>query len=328
VDNNANLEGRDTLGNTALHAAVRWNAGKAAETLIGMGLNVNAHALNGKTPLHDAVRLGMIDIESLLLSYGADLEVRDAEGNTPFIEAILAGFPGAMERLVDRGADSNTRNFRGDTPLHIAAAMERNDMATMLLGWGASIHARNAQGRTPFQNALLASPAMVRILLTKDRLHSADDNGSSPLHIAIQEGCSIVTIRAILDLGGRTSALDYEGRSPLRVAVDMNDWTTAKLLADTGADVFLSARDGKSPAEISLVSGGESVRAIFSGRAINSRDASGNTILHYAAKNGDSSTITQLIEMGANKGIKNIAAESPADIAQRWKHVEAVALLN
>jgi ankyrin repeat protein len=328
IDSGAVLEGRDTLGNTALHAAVRWNAFRAAETLIDLGLDINAHALNGKTPLHDAIRFGMLDIESILISRGADIEVRDAEGNTPFIEAILAGFPGAMERLVDQGADPNARNFLGDTPLHIAAAMERDDMAVMLLSWGAPIHARNSRGRTPFQNALLASPAMVKTFLTKDRLYVADDNGSSPLHIAIQERCPADTVRTILGLGARTSALDSEGRSPLRLAVDLNEWTTAKLLADSGSDVFPIARDGRCLADVVLAAGGDAVRAVFSGRAINSRDASGNTILHYAAKNGDTAIIAQLIEMGADREIKNIAAESPADIAQRWKRADAVSLLN
>jgi ankyrin repeat protein len=92
--------------------------------------------------------------------------------------------------------------------------------------------------------------------------------------------------------------------------------------------VFLIARDGRCLADIVLASGGDAVRAIFSGRAINSRDSSGSTILHYAAKNGDPAVITQLMEMGASKEIKNIAAESPADIARRWKHAEAVSLLN
>jgi ankyrin repeat protein len=108
----------------------------------------------------------------------------------------------------------------------------------------------------------------------------------------------------------------------------MNDWDTVKILADSGSDVFLTARDGKCPAELAIARGGDATRAMFSGKAINSKDASGNTVLHYAAHYGNTALILQLIEMGANKGIKNIAAESPADIAERWRHPEAAALLN
>jgi hypothetical protein len=37
--------------------------------------------------------------------------------------------------------------------------------------------------------------------------------------------------------------------------------------------------------------------------------------------------IAILLELGANKNIRNIAAESPADIALRWNHAEAAAML-
>ena len=327
IDNGALLSGRDTLGNSVLHAAVRWHAINAANTLIDLGLDVNCHALNGKTPLHDSIRLGMLDIEILLLKRGADIEIRDAEGNTPFMEAVFAGNPAIMEQLTSMGADPNTRNFRGDTPLHIVAAAERADLATLLLGWGASIHAKNSRGRTPFQNALATSPRLVRTLLTKDRLFASDDNGSSVLHIAIQERASLPIIKTILDLGARLSSVDSEGRTPLRLAVDMNLWDSAKLLADSGTDVYITARDGKSAAELSLVKGEAGIKALFSGKAIDSKDSSGNTILHYAARQGNTLMITQLLSLGASKGTKNIAAESPADIAMRWKHPDAAALL-
>jgi ankyrin repeat protein len=326
--NGARLEARDTLGNTGLHAAVRWNAYHSAETLIDMGLDINAHALNGKTALHDAVRLGMTNIEGLLLAKGAEVDERDSDGNTPFFEGIIAGFPQTMERLVEHGADPNIRNFKGDTALHVAAGLNRNDISILLLNWGASIHARNSRGRTPFQNALNTSNDAVKTLLTKDRVNSPDDYGNSPLHIAIEEHCPTSTIKTILDLGAKQNSIDYEGRTPLRLAVDMNDWDAAKYLADSGSDVFLSARDGKCPADIVIALDTDAVNAIFSGRAIGERDPSGNTALHYAAQLGKTEIITMLIELGANKETRNIAAESPADIALRWKHPQAAALLN
>jgi len=252
ISNGAMLSARDTLGNSALHAAVRWHAIHGAETLIDLDLDINCHALNGKTPLHDSIRLGKPDFMMLLLNRRADIEVRDADGNTPFMEAIFAGNLEMMQQLAGRGADPNTRNFNGDTPLHITVAMERADLSSLLLGWGASIHARNAQGRTPYQNALTFSPRLIRTLLTRDRLYLSDDYGSSPLHIAVQERSSLSIIKMIIELGVRLSPVDAEGRIPARLAVDLDQWETAKFLADSGADVFITARDGKNAAEISL----------------------------------------------------------------------------
>jgi ankyrin repeat protein len=324
----ASLQVRDSLGNSVLHAAVRWNAKNAALALIEAGIDVNAHSLNGIAPLHEAVRLGNADFETLLIDRGADLEVRDTDGNTPFMEAVKTASVGSMELLFLRGSDPMTRNARGDTPLHMAVAMERVDMAKKLLQMGVSIHARNTRNRTPFQTALGVSQRMIAALLEKDRVNSPDDFGNSALHIALQEKAAVPMVKTIIEKGCRLSAVDSNGRTPLRLACDMGSWEQAKLLADSGSDPFSTAVDGKTAAEAALANGSEGITALFSGRAINAQDASGNTILHYAARQGKPENISLLLELGANKGVRNIAMESPADIAERWNHRENAALLN
>ncbi|MDR2797375.1 MAG: ankyrin repeat domain-containing protein [Treponema sp.] len=320
---------RDILGNSALHAAVRWNAPKAAEELIASGIDINGHALNGKTPLHDAVRLGITPLETILIANKADLEVRDAEGNTPLMEAALAGGPSAtVERLVNKGADPFIRNDRGDTPCHIAVITEQEDLVKLLLRLGTSIHAKNSSGMTPFRNGLISSPKMVSLLLTKDRIAVPDDDGFSPLHIAIQDRAPKSTIQLIIDQGARVSAVDAEGRTPLRLTVDQNAWELAQLLIEKGSNIFSTAADGKTPAQLVLSKGNEAIKLFFnSNKAINAQDPSGNTVLHLAAQTGKPEIVSLLIELGANKTIKNIAAESPVDIAQRWKRDTVVVLL-
>jgi ankyrin repeat protein len=324
----ADVQARDSLGNSVLHAAVRWNAKKSALVLIESGIDINAYSLSGDTPLHDAVRLGMTDIETILTSHGADLEVRNADGSTPFMEAVMAGYTGSMDRLAARGADPTTRNIRGDTPLHIAVATERFDLAAVLLRMGVSIHARNHRNRTPFQIALNSSSRMVSVLLTKDRINAADDSGNSALHIAVQEKSPPVILKVIMNQGARQSAVDSGGRTPLRLAADLGAWDQAKVLSDSGSDPFSVAGDGRTPAEVALAKGADGVYALFSGKAINARDISGNTILHYAARQGNSETISILLELGADKNLKNIIAESPADVARKWNHPQTMALLN
>jgi ankyrin repeat protein len=69
---------------------------------------------------------------------------------------------------------------------------------------------------------------------------------------------------------------------------------------------------------------------LFSGQAINAQDRSGDTILHYAAKRGNTAVVSLLMGMGAdkNKGVKNAAGDRPVDVAQRWKRSEVEPLLN
>jgi ankyrin repeat protein len=169
---------------------------------------------------------------------------------------------------------------------------------------------------------------MASLLLTGDRIQSSDDFGNSPLHIAVQERVQPLLAKIIIEQGARQTALDSNGRTPLRLAVDLGSWDLAKLLADSGSSPFSTAGDGRTPAEIALAKSPEGIYALFSGKGINARDAAGNTVLHYAARQGNTENILLLLELGANKNLKNIQAESPADIATRWNHLENAVLLN
>jgi ankyrin repeat protein len=135
-------------------------------------------------------------------------------------------------------------------------------------------------------------------------------------------------LKVIIDKGTKLSSVDSNGRIPLRLAVDLAAWDLAKILADAGSDPFSTAVDGKTSGKIAIARGNTAILAIFSGNAINAKDPSGNTILHYAARMGKPEAISLLLELGANKSARNISAESPADIAMRWNNRDNAVLLN
>jgi hypothetical protein len=327
AENNANLNARDSQGNSVLHTAVRWNAINSSVFLISSGIDINAHSLNGNTSLHEAVIYRASSIETLLINSGANLEARNNDGNTALMEAARAAQTSSVEKLAQNGADPSTRNTRGDTPLHIAVTIENFELVNSLLRNGASIHARNTRNVTPFQLSIGISPQMVSALLSDNRINITDDTGNSALHVAVQEGASAEIVRRIITQGARINAIDSNGRTPLRVSVDLNAWNIAKIISDAGADPFIAAADNKTPAEIAFSKGDDCIRAIFSGRAINARDSSGNTVLHIGARYGNPESIATLFELGANRTIRNIASESAFDIAVRWNRRENADLL-
>jgi ankyrin repeat protein len=331
----ASLTGRDSLGNTALHTAVRSNASQAAEALLDANIHIDAYNLYGQTPLHDAVRLGLYDAQTILVRRGANIEVRDNEGNTPLLLAVRMGNYRSAEHLIASGGDINTRNNAGDTVLHMAVRDERSDLVALLLQNGAPIYSLNGDGESPFSIALsfqddrnqAGASRMVSTLLTSDRAKIADDEGRSALHIAVMRNMSVSKLEIIVNQGGKVNSVEREGRTPLRLAVDMDNWEAAKYLVGAGSDVFSVARDGLSPAEIALGRGTTAVRSVFSGKAIVSRDSTGNTILHYAARNGNRNLVSLLLELGADRSLRNTAGESAADIANRWGNTAAHELL-
>jgi len=324
----ANLNARDSVGNSALHSAVRWNSANAAIALLDAGICPSVHSLNGTTPLHDSVRIGNAEIAVILIDRGANLEARDTGGNTPFMEAVRALHVETASLLASRGADPMARNSNGDTPLHLAVTFLDFPMIDALLGMAVSIHARNTLNRTPFQIALGNSALAVSRLLGGNRIHVPDDFGNSALHVAVQEGVPAPTLQAIIEKGARLSSVDFHGRIPLRLAVDMGAWDLARTLAEAGSDPFMAAVDERTAAEIAIQSGRIGIEAIFSGHATNARDSFGNTALHHAARMGGAEAIGLLLGLGADRNARNISEERPADVALRWNNHENARLLN
>lgn len=310
---------RDSLGNTALHAAVRWNAKKSVAALISGGMDINAGNLNAKTPLHEAVRLGMVESEGMLLAAGAALEARDVSGNTPLMEAVTAGLGGAAERLLEAGSAPNVRDNAGDTPLYAAIRLQKPDISNSLLARGAYIHSRNAKGDTPLRLALRSGLPATETLLTKDRLNETDDEGSTPLHIAVSsDNVPIKTVSGIIARGPKLSESDSKGKTPLHYALEAKRFDVAKLLTEEGANPFVFSGAEDTAAMVAVKTGKDAVAALFAGPTIIGSDALGNTALHYAAGQPSPEIVQFLLDLGANKNAKNVSGETPADIAKRW----------
>lgn len=68
----ANIESRDTDGNTALLIAVANNNHRLVQHLVEQGANVNAQGRNGQTVLQLARQAASNEIEQLLLRHGAE----------------------------------------------------------------------------------------------------------------------------------------------------------------------------------------------------------------------------------------------------------------
>jgi ankyrin repeat protein len=81
---------------TPLHMAARRGNAEIAEALLDCGADIEARDSLGDTPLRRSVNCGKTAVAALLLARGADLHCKGSKGLTP----LLAARSGAMSRLL------------------------------------------------------------------------------------------------------------------------------------------------------------------------------------------------------------------------------------
>ena len=108
-----------------------------------------------ETPLHWAARYNNPSVITVLIEAGADPGARNYAGFTPLHQATCCNDnPSVITALIEGGADPGARNEDGATPLHLTARFDSNpSVIEALLKAGADPGARDDAGKTPFNYA-------------------------------------------------------------------------------------------------------------------------------------------------------------------------------
>lgn len=116
-----NLEVRDRQGNTALIAASEDNSNApeseradCVRLLVEAGADVNAKNTLGNTALHETF---LRAVEEELLKLGADVNARNNEGETPIFRTVDDS---AIPLYIEHGANLEIRNNKGQTAVDAA----------------------------------------------------------------------------------------------------------------------------------------------------------------------------------------------------------------
>uniref|UniRef100_A0A3B4Z615 BCL3 transcription coactivator n=1 Tax=Stegastes partitus TaxID=144197 RepID=A0A3B4Z615_9TELE len=221
----------------------------------------------------------------------------------------------------------------GDTALHIAVVKGELDVVfklIQLLLWarrGLDIY--NNLRQTPLHLAVITKQAdMVDALLKAGADPAAlDRNGQTALHLCCeydQRDCLSRVLSRVLS-PGISSCLEirnYEGLSPLHLAVLHGFKDLARLLLNAGADInAMDIKSGQSPL-MHAVEGNNADMVHFlieSGCDVNSQSYSGNTALHSACGRGQVDTVRLLLKSGADSSLKNYHNDTPVMVANNKK---------
>jgi ankyrin repeat protein len=227
VNNGAQVDATNDVGETPLLYAVSRGAIKQAQVLLENGANIMARDSNGKTVLHLAASSWSWcpDMMRWLVDRGADVNGPGGKQNeTPIFYAIRHCYGGTGEEkvrnLLSLGADVHFRNIDGLVPLSMAARMRSIESIMMLLSRGALVNSRDIQGKSPLHHVAETSFGYqvhgIITLLIQHRvdMNARDHSGYTPLHSVVAKKGAWEAAGELLKAGADRQAMSHDGKFP------------------------------------------------------------------------------------------------------------------
>lgn len=222
--------------------------------------------------------------------------------------AALYGHNAALEILVLFGAPFWDLDGSGLASVHICAALENNDTIELLLrliagrpNFEAFINQQDTDGRTAVHWAAeLGRIHNLMILHTYGAILAGmvDNNGSTPLHLAIADVvCTEYLVYHAFSGSPEVNATDAEGCTALLRATMAQDVAVVSALLQA-QDIATDAVDGQ-----------------------------GRSALHWAFANNDVAVAAALLQVGAKYTTPDVDGLGPLHYAAMYDHVECTQLL-
>ncbi len=250
----------------------------------------------------------------------------DSQQRNALFYAVAGGHVEAVQALLDSShLLLDGRDASQQTALHAAALFDRRESARLLLAHGL-LDEQDRDGRTALHLACASNAADVALLLLdKSSVGALDSEGRSAAHFACQAG-SVALLEAVLARDrSLASVADRNGVMPLHLACLRGSLACAnKLLAATP----LSSTDASGATVLHYAAAGgneELVSLLLSaGSEALMVDSKGNTALHFAARSGNLTAVERLLQQGdgrAAAALANLQGDAPAHLAAFAGHL-------
>eukprot|EP01132_Coremiostelium_polycephalum_P011133 gene11133-13633_t len=226
---------------------------------------INESDANRRTALYFATYNNNKAIVDLLLENGADPNISDFDGYTPLMNAIKVGNTDIAKKLINSGSDIDAVSKEGFTPLHLALLSNDQAIAEILLEKDAKVSTDNSEYGSVLHAASGSSIISVIDKLVEKYpklLASLDCNNMTPLHIAIAQGNTKMSVE-LIKLGADVNAVAMGGCTPLHIAADSDNYTICKALIDKGAVLKMDS-EGCTPMTVAKTNKSKSLEELFS----------------------------------------------------------------
>ena len=320
MENGADIEAKDADGWTPLHYAAAFSSVDTVQTLVDLGANKESKAKDGSNPMDYARR---DDVKNYLAG-NDNIKREDTEKENLEEETVLAD---------NNNADSNNEdnNEQASAEKELEEKTEE-DVPDKSVLEGGDTYAKKQESQTNNtelnvkQLELLVAVKNNDIIALNNLIKEgidpnfADENGYSPLHLAIINNSldSVETLLSYKDIDKEVK-LPYEatmdnwylgGATPLIVASYIGNADIVYTLINAGCNI--KARDdvdGAMPIHVAAANGNDDAVILLLEKdktLVNELDNNGgDTPLHWAAMKNKPSTIEVLFKYNADSKIKN-----------------------
>lgn len=317
------------VGVGPLHVAAYFGLGNLSRKLIEKRrvLNLGTCTSRKETALHWAAFYQHNGPLEVLVERGADLNAMDQAGATALHLSVMNENTDAVQTLLSSGryVDVNLADGQGWTPLRWAAAYGQLRIVQLLLQHEIDVNARDNDGWTAIRWAAQRGHRKIVDILLQHKASAQSDDGWTLLHWAATEGRTAM-IRLLLDRKINSDAINAEGLTPLRGAIEYGHGMVAWLLLQHGAEINRADKEGLTPLHAAVSRRNDAMDEsllwllLESGADIHARTHQKRTALDIAASKGKSSVVWLLLEKGARPNNKDNADHTALHWAVKESH--------
>ncbi|KAK4641820.1 hypothetical protein QC761_504180 [Podospora bellae-mahoneyi] len=195
-------------GKKAIHAAAAECDPRMIRLLLDHGANPAQKEIDGWKALHMAAQMDKKEtlevVKVLVDTRRIEINNQEEKGTTALYLAVQAGRPDVAQVLLEAGADPNITAKPDFWPLRRAVLTSNMELLNLLLSHGADVSLSDSKGRNVhFACAQSDANILKRVVeASLDALpQQRDDNGGTPLHVAVQNDYEVIAL-ALMELGG------------------------------------------------------------------------------------------------------------------------------
>jgi len=163
------------------------------------------------------------------------------KANKNLLSACISGNLEDFNKAINNGANINVKSktFFGYTPVHNASTFGHSEIVKLLIEKGSNINAKDKIGDTSLHMAInIKNLVIVKLLIQAGAdINAKTDLEITPLHLAVQKKEGLEYVKLLLEADAEIDAKDSDGDTPICAAIENNNFESAKLLKEAGADL-------------------------------------------------------------------------------------------